>query len=122
MFRTYQITSAQGIDLGTYAAADEAGALDAMARDAGYASQAAAAEAVGPFEGTVKAVATLHQIGKLREESFTAGDEVMGQICNLALDIGVVYDSLCERDADRLRGMSQEEARAECDRVIRGAS
>ena len=68
------------------------------------------------------APATYQQIGKLREEAFTHGDEVMGQICNLAMDIGVVYDSLSERDSDRLRGMTQEQAIAECDRVIRDAA
>lgn len=54
---TYQIISAQGADLGTYTAASEADALDAMARDAGYASEAEATEVAGPFEGTVVAVA-----------------------------------------------------------------
>ena len=34
---TYRITSKQGIELGEYRAATAAGALDALARDAGYA-------------------------------------------------------------------------------------
>jgi len=54
---TFQIISAQGVDMGVYEAADAAGALDAMARDAGYKSQADAAEVAGPFDGTVTEIA-----------------------------------------------------------------
>jgi len=55
---TYKITSSQGVDMGTYEAADVAGALDAMARDAGYESQADAVErGVEPFTGIVEEVA-----------------------------------------------------------------
>lgn len=39
---TYTIISTAGIHLGTYTAADKAGALDALARDAGYADYAEA--------------------------------------------------------------------------------
>jgi hypothetical protein len=49
----YDITSAFGVYLGRYAGDTPAEALDAMARDAGYDSQAEAATDVGPFEGTV---------------------------------------------------------------------
>ena len=53
---TYKITSSAGQDMGTYDADTERGALDAMAREAGYASQAEAAEVAGAFEGRVEAV------------------------------------------------------------------
>lgn len=54
---SYQITSSAGVDLGTYEAATADEALDAMARDAGYASQAAAVDAgIVPFDGRVTLV------------------------------------------------------------------
>lgn len=50
----WQITSSAGVDMGIYEAETAADALDAMARDAGYKSQADAAEQVGAFDGTVE--------------------------------------------------------------------
>ena len=47
---TFQITSSAGVDMGTYEADTAAEALDTMARDAGYASQADAPVA---FDGKV---------------------------------------------------------------------
>jgi hypothetical protein len=43
----YTITSYAGADMGTYQAEDEAGAIDAMSRDAGYESQADAVAGKG---------------------------------------------------------------------------
>lgn len=51
---TYRITSLAGQDMGAYPGATPGEALDAMARDAGYADQAAAAAVAGPFDGEVK--------------------------------------------------------------------
>lgn len=46
--KSYQITAIlTGEDLGTYEAVDEAGAREAMARDAGYASYAVVADDLG---------------------------------------------------------------------------
>lgn len=50
---SYQITSSAGVDMGIYEGETPADALDAMARDAGYKSQADAAAVAGPFTGTV---------------------------------------------------------------------
>jgi len=67
----YTITSNAGADMGTYQADDEAGALDAMSRDAGYESQAdAVARGIVPFAGTVVAVTVLaHDGGPTRRKS-----------------------------------------------------
>lgn len=51
---TYRITSNVGIDLGYFSGTCPGDALDAMAREAGYADQAdALASGVAPFHGTV---------------------------------------------------------------------
>lgn len=50
----YQITSSAGVAMGIYEGETPADTLDAMARDAGYASQADVTETLGePFDGTV---------------------------------------------------------------------
>lgn len=51
--KSYKITSSAGIEMGTYEGEMVADALDAMARDAGYASAADAAATTGDFDGTV---------------------------------------------------------------------
>jgi len=51
--KRYRIVSSDGIDLGIYRASSERAALDAMARRAGYRSQAEAAHVAGPFRGYV---------------------------------------------------------------------
>lgn len=52
--REFKITSRDGVDLGTYKARNKKAALDAMAKDAGYKSQADAVKnGIAPFDGTV---------------------------------------------------------------------
>ncbi|MEY5060448.1 MAG: hypothetical protein RIS45_369, partial [Planctomycetota bacterium] len=51
--KRYRIVSSDGADLGIYRASSERAALDAMARRAGYRSQAEAARVAGPFRGYV---------------------------------------------------------------------
>lgn len=51
--KTYKIVSTDGVELGTYDAETREGALDAMARDAGYRDANDAAEVVGSFAGRV---------------------------------------------------------------------
>ncbi len=54
MQATWQIISSAGVDLGTFAGATAAEALDALARDAGYASRADVTEQIGAFDGFVR--------------------------------------------------------------------
>lgn len=57
MMQSYRIVSSAGVDMGTYEAASPEAALDAMARDAGYLSQAdAVARGASPFSGRVQPV------------------------------------------------------------------
>jgi len=67
----YQITSSAGVDMGTHEADSTEGALDAMARDAGYRDLADAAEVAGPFTGTVVELA---RRGALRD--YQTGDTI----------------------------------------------
>lgn len=53
----YQITSSAGVDMGAFEGETEVEALDAMARDAGYANQAdVIADGIAPFDGVIKPV------------------------------------------------------------------
>ncbi len=60
--QSYRIVSSAGQDMGTYTAADPLAALDAMARDAGYKSQADAEAQGVPFEGEVFEVPTQYRV------------------------------------------------------------
>jgi len=53
---SYKIVSSAGVEMGTYEADSEEGALDAMAHDAGYPNADEATYTVGPFDGTVTEV------------------------------------------------------------------
>lgn len=83
--RTYLITSNAGVNMGCYVAESEADALDAMAIDAGYASQADAAEVAGPFEGTVTPLTYRIIVGEKGNEQghVTDGIESEGGACVL---------------------------------------
>jgi hypothetical protein len=52
----FRIVSNAGVDLGTYKANNVAGALDAMARQAGYRDADDAAEQCGAFEGQIEEI------------------------------------------------------------------
>ena len=52
----YRLTSTAGVDLGTYEGMTLSDALDAMARKAGYDSNAHAIESAGPFEGIAECI------------------------------------------------------------------
>jgi hypothetical protein len=71
----YQITSSAGVDMGTYEADTAEGALDAMARDAGYRDQVHAAEVAGPFDGTVREIGTACHCGPGEHQCCPADDD-----------------------------------------------
>lgn len=53
----YRITSSAGVELGIYEGETAEEALDAMARDAGYESEAdSVAQGVGAFDGTIEEI------------------------------------------------------------------
>lgn len=69
-------------------------------------------------------IATYAQIDALREEALTHGDIVMARICDLAISgflRWIDVSDLSRADRSRLCAMTQDEAQAECDRVIRSA-
>jgi len=56
---SFQIVSSAGVVFGVYQGATAAEAIDAMARDAGYASEAdTVARGIEPFDGVVREVQT----------------------------------------------------------------
>lgn len=89
----YRITSDAGIALGIYPGATPEEALDAMARDAGYASQDdTVSGGVAPFAGSVEAYEptteeslTDEQIETLLAEAERARDYLAAAICAVAL-------------------------------------
>lgn len=68
---------------------------------------------------TTSETVTVAQIRALRAEAVEARDYVMAAICDRAGDLGANWiDMLRGRDLARVQAMSEEEARAECARVI----
>lgn len=76
---TYQITSAAGMDMGTYAAESREAAIEAMHRGAGYESSEAAAEALST---TVEALSAELTVTELTAKAW----------------IGLGWDALTKRD------------------------
>lgn len=131
---TWTITSkTSGATLGSYEAATREGALDAMARDAGYKDAADAAETSGDDgahlivrEVVTAESVTNEQIAALRDESAVAGDRAMVAICRIALgetseDVGADMALDEAEDAKVCRYEARVDARAECARVIADA-
>lgn len=145
----YRIVSSAGVDMGTYQAESERAALDAMARDAGYADQRAAEAVAGTFDGTVTAIAvtdvpkgtnlvdeamsvTDGQIGRLLNEAGQAGDLTQVAVCAIALGgiSCVEYEWQIEESHRYLERLgiipkhvdANVRARAECARVIGDAA
>jgi hypothetical protein len=83
--KTFQITSSAGQTMGTYTATSPEAALDAMAQDAGYSSQADAAAQVGEFSGTVEELHTHTFTGPARDMFRKLGPD--------ALDAVTIVDS-----------------------------
>lgn len=68
--------------------------------------------------------ATYAQINTLREEALTHGDLTMARICDLAIHGEIEPSAMSELPRvaqSRLSAMTQAEAAAECDRVVRSA-
>lgn len=67
---------------------------------------------------------TYAQIAQLREEALMHGDLTMARICDLAIHGEIEPSAMSELPRvaqSRLCAMTQDEAQAECDRVIRSA-
>ncbi len=59
---TYQITTSAGVDLGAYQGATADEAIEAMHRDAGYASSELVAEALGATIDSLRAELTVREV------------------------------------------------------------
>lgn len=108
MTNRYRISSSHSsVELGVYEGANEAEALDAMARDAGYADHAAACE-VAPVEDDELLIEKI-------EYSLTVSD-----VREIAAQSGLDHAEFClEQSEGQLGREALAEARAEFDRLDR---
>lgn len=94
---TYKITSkTSGAELGTYEAADEQGALDALARDAGYQDHADACEQSGD-DGTHLIVAPVDSRQEIKAGCYVytdaAGRRLEGRVVEVHEAASVLWDN-----------------------------
>lgn len=110
--QTYRITNSKsGMDLGTFQAKDQQGALEAFAREAGYSTYAEACEEHPVAEGEMvvteveDASISDEQIEALRRDAGEAGDLEMVAICDRALEGDEAAQARCAEAISDARAM-----------------